>query len=60
MRVISGQKAWDCGLLGGVIQIEKAAASSMASTTEFSCVCAVLAVSNALLSSFMRDVSCSL
>ena len=63
MRFISGQKAWDCGLLGGVIPIEEAAASSMAFTTEFSCLCAVSAVSavsNSLLSSFMRDASCSL
>ena len=60
MRFTSGQKAWDCCLLGGVIPFEEAAASSMAFTTEFSCVCVVSAVSNSLLSSFMRDVSCSL
>ena len=46
MLFISGQKAWDCGLLGGVIPIEEAAASSMAFTTEFSCVCAVSAAWN--------------
>ena len=45
MRFISGQNVWDCDLLGGVIPIEEAAASSMAFTTYFSCVCAVSAAS---------------
>ena len=40
MRFISGQKACDCDLLGGVIPIEEAAASSIVYTTYFSCVCA--------------------
>ena len=43
MRFISGQNVWDCDLLGDVIPIEEAAASSMAFMTYyFSCVCAVL------------------
>ena len=33
MRFISGQNVWDCDLLGGVIPIEEAAASSMAFST---------------------------
>ena len=47
-------------MLGGVIPIEEAAASAMAFTTKFSCVCAVSAASNSLLSSVMHDISCSL
>ena len=60
MRFILGQKAWDCDLLGGVIQIDEAAASSIAFTTYFSCVCADSAAPNSLLSSFMHEVSCCL
>ena len=60
MRFISGQNVWDCDLLGGVIPIDEAAASSMAFTAYFRCICVFSAASNALLSSFMREVRCCL